>query len=93
MTKLPEMFRPLLWSYKFEDIDPDIHYHELIVNTINYGDLAHWRWLISYYGLARLKEVLTAIPVTELRPRVRALVSLLLGIAKSEFNYAPRGTH
>lgn len=92
-ARLPEMFRPLLWSYKFEAIDPDEHYKEIIVNAINYGDLKHWRWLVCYYGRERLREVLTTVPVSEFRPRVVKLVSLLFRIGKNEFNYARRGTH
>lgn len=90
---LPEMFRPLLWSYVFEDIDPKEHYKELIVNTINYGDLKHWRWLIDYYGSEQVSKVITTVPFTEFRPRVVKLVSLLFHIPQSEFNYAPRGAH
>lgn len=90
---LPEMFRPLLWSYRFEDIDPQTHKREIIVNTVNYGDLDHWRWLIAHYGLPEVKQILTTIPVTEIRRHVRRLVSLLFGISENEFNHAPRGAH
>ena len=89
---LPEMFRSLMWSYVFDKIDPDEHYKELIVNTINQGDLKHWRWLIGYYGMNRVREVITTVPVTEFRSRVIKLVSLLFGISLDEFNHAPRGT-
>lgn len=90
---LPEMFRGLMWSYKFEEIDPEEHYHELIVNTINYGDLKHWRWLIQRYGKGYLREVLTTLPITEFRPRIVKLMMLLFGIEYDEFNYVPRGAH
>lgn len=90
---LPEMFRPLLWSYVFKTIEPDEHYKEIIINAINYGDLKHWRWLINYYGWDRLREVITTVPVTEFRPRVVRLISLLFHIPQNEFNYAPRGAH
>ena len=91
--KLPENFRPLMWSYKFEDIDPEQHKREIIVNAINYGDLVHWRWLVAYYGLNSVRHVLTTIPATEIRRHVRRLVSLLFGISENEFNHAPRGAH
>jgi hypothetical protein len=90
---LPEIFRPLLWSYRFEDIDPQKNQREIIVNAINYGDLVHWRWLLAHYGLTEVKQTLTTIPVTEIRRHVRRLVSLLFGISENEFNHAPRGTH
>lgn len=91
--RLPEMFRPLLWSYRLEAIDPEAHYKEIIINAINYGDLKHWRWIARYYGRERLREVLTTVPVSEFRPRVVKLVGLLFGISQDEFNYARRGTH
>ncbi len=91
--QLPEMFRSLMWSYRFEKIDPDKHYKEIIVNTVNYGDIKHWRWLVSNYGGQRLREVLRSVPVTEFRPRVLKLVGLLFGLKPNEFNHAPRGTN
>jgi hypothetical protein len=42
---VPEIFRPILWSYDFDRIDPVKHRKTLIVQAINYGSLAHWRWL------------------------------------------------
>jgi hypothetical protein len=90
---LPEIFRPLLWSYRFEDIDPVAHEQEVMINTINYGDLEHWRWLINRYGVLEVKRVLTTIPVTEIRRHVRRLVSILFGISEHEFNHTPRGAH
>ena len=90
---LPEIFRPLLWSYRFEDIDPDVHKREVIVSAINYGDLAHWRWIVGRYGAEEVRQVLTTIPVTEIRYHVRRLVSALLGISEHEFKHTPRGAH
>ena len=90
---LPEIFRPLLWSYRFEDIDMDKHKREIVVSAINYGDLIHWRWVIARYGLEEVRHILTTVPVTEIRHRVLRLVSALLGISAEEFNYTPRGPH
>lgn len=90
---LPESFRPLLWSYVFEEMDPNQHQHEIIVNAINYGDLVHWRWLVDHYSLEAVKRQLTTAPVTEIRQHVRRLVALLFGLSNHEFNYAPRGAH
>lgn len=91
--KLPEIFRPLLWSYRFEEIDPEAHRKEIIINAINYGDLKHWKWLTARYGRAGVRRVLTSVPVTELRPHIRKLVGMFFGIADTEFRHAPRGSH
>lgn len=86
-TKLPESFRHLLWSYRFSEIDPKEHKKTIIVNTLNYGDLDQWRWLIKTYGRRRLKEIIESIPASEFRKPIAILVSLLLGI---KFKYVSR---
>ena len=88
--RLPRFFEPLLWSYHFSKIDPEKDKKVIIVNAMNYGDLAHWHWLVSFYGKETVRKVLTGIVTTELRPSVRRLVSLLFSI--ENFNHAPRGT-
>jgi len=80
-----------LWSYDFDRIDPSAQQKVVIVQAINYGNLWHWRWIAQHYGFTAVRDTLSAIPATELRPRVRRLAALLFGIER--FNYAPRGTH
>ncbi len=86
---LPDFFRPLMWSYDFNSLDLEKNKKTIIVNTINYGDLKHWRWIAKHYGKNRIKEVLGAIPAQELRNRARKLASLIFSL--QDFNYAPRG--
>lgn len=88
--KLPEFFKPLFWSYNFVDIDPKKNKRLIVVNTINYGDLNHWRWLARIYRKEGVKSVLETIPASELRPRARRLAALLFDV--KNFNYAPRGS-
>lgn len=90
-TRLPESFRPLFWSYDLTELDLETHKKTIIVNVINYGDLPHWRWLVSHYGKDEIRAILEQVPVSELRPRVRRLVSLMFDI--NAFNHAPRGAH
>jgi Family of unknown function (DUF6922) len=89
--RLPDTFRPILWSYDFDRIDPLKQRKTIIVQAINYGTLADWRWLIKRYGRGSVREVLSGVPVTEIRPSARRLASLMFGVER--FNYAPRGTH
>lgn len=85
---LPEMFRPLLWSYRFEDLNPDKHKSEIIIQTINYGSLKHWRWIIQQYGRAAIREVLERRLMTEFNPESRNLAQVLFNV--DHFRYAPR---
>lgn len=86
---LPEFFKPLMWSYDFSKIDPDQQKKTIIINTINYGNLNHWKWIISRYGTKIIQDVLTNIPASEVRPQALKLASIIFSI--KNFNYAPRG--
>ena len=90
-TRLPEAFRPLFWSYRFEDIDPQLQKKTIIVQLLNYGTLDHWKWLVSQYGRGEIRRVLQTIPATEIRKRTRELAGLLFSI--TNWRYAQRGTH
>jgi hypothetical protein len=90
-SRVPELFRPILWSYDFDRLHPEKDQRTLIVQAINYGTLDHWRWIAQRYGIDAVREILSSVPATELRPRVRRLTELLFDI--DHFNYAPRGTH
>ena len=86
---LPVFFKPILWSYNFSDIEAEKHREIIIVNAINYGDLKHWRWLVSNYGRSVVAEALRKIPATEIRPSARRLASIIFSI--NDFNYVLRG--
>ena len=90
-SMLPETFRPLLWSNDFSRIDPLKYKKTIIVQALNYGTLVHWRWLVQSYGREGVREVLTHVPASEIKPRSLRLASLVFGVER--FNYAPRGTH
>lgn len=90
MATLPDNFKPLFWSYNFQTTDTERHKKIIITQTINYGDLPHWRWLVRFYGKETIRQIVSHISVSEFRPRVRKLAALLFSI--DSFNYAPRGT-
>ncbi|MCX6810006.1 MAG: hypothetical protein NTZ65_04675 [Candidatus Berkelbacteria bacterium] len=89
-SKLPQSFKPFFWSYDFAKINPQKEKETVIIQTINYGDLDHWKWLRKYYGQDAIKKILLEIPVTAIKPRTRRLLSLIFDIDKKEFNYVPR---
>ena len=88
---MPEVFRPLFWSYRFLDLDTRADAKTIIVQLVNYGTLAHWKWLVDQYGRQQIKRVLESIPATEIKPRTRTLAGLLFSI--TNWRYAQRGTH
>ncbi len=80
MAQLPETFRPLLWSYRFEEIDAEKHKQEIIVNTINYGDLDQWRWIIAQYGKQVIQAILKKRLTTEFNPESANLTKLIFSV-------------
>lgn len=88
-SRLPEFFLPLLWAYNFSLIDLEIDKRRIIINTINYGQWRHWQWIVNYYGEENIKQFIENTPISEFRPRVLKLISILLGI--KNFKYASRG--
>ncbi len=84
-SKLPEMFRYLMWSYKFSKVNPKEDAERVVVNTINYGQWEHWQWLARYYGREKLKKIITNLAASEFRPSALWLASLLLGIKKMRY--------
>lgn len=89
--KLPPIFKPLFWSYKFSSVDPDRDKRRIIINTINYGGWKHWLWIIKFYGKKEIKKIIEEIPKTEFRTRVLKLISLLLRVKK--LKYASRSDY
>jgi Family of unknown function (DUF6922) len=90
-TRLPGNLRPLFWSYRFEELEPEKDEKTIIIQLINYGSLTHWRWLVRQYGTAEVTKVLRSIPATEIKPRTRVLASILFSIPT--WRHAYRGAH
>jgi hypothetical protein len=90
-ASLPEMFRPLLWSYRFEELDPEKHRDEIIVQTINHGNLDHWRWIIDRYGKATIRKVLEGRLGTEFYPEFRNLARVIFSV--NDFRHARGSTN
>lgn len=77
MTKLPKIFRSILWSYDFDKCDRDKMKNTIIANTISYGSLEHWRWIKSFYGAEEVQKVINNIPATAVRPSAVKLAHLM----------------
>ncbi|OGI60552.1 hypothetical protein A2641_03400 [Candidatus Nomurabacteria bacterium RIFCSPHIGHO2_01_FULL_37_25] len=77
MKRLPEIFRSILWSYDFEKCDPKTMKNTIITNTIAYGDLDHWRWIKSFYGVSEVQKTLNNISVSAIRPSAIKLANIM----------------
>ncbi|MDZ4345547.1 MAG: hypothetical protein U1E51_24290 [Candidatus Binatia bacterium] len=77
---LPDIFRPLLWSFRWEDMDPEEDKEDIIVNTVNDGTLQHWHWLMNRYGKKEVKRVLEGRLASEIYPESQNLARLIFGI-------------
>lgn len=89
--QLPEMFRPLLWGLRWDDLDVQEDKEDIIVNIINEGTLRHWRWLIDTYGKDVIRRVLERRLETEFHPESRNLAKIIFSI--SHFQHARRSSH
>lgn len=90
-SALPATFRPLFWSYRFEELNLNDDKKNIIIQLINYGTLRHWAWLAQTYSREEIKKVIEDIPATEIKLRTRALVALLFGV--TNWKYAQRGAY
>ncbi|MFZ5633364.1 MAG: DUF6922 domain-containing protein [Bacillota bacterium] len=57
---LPEFTHPFFWDINVAEVDPARDYFFVIERIMEYGNDPAIRWLISYYGDERLKEVMKA---------------------------------
>jgi hypothetical protein len=78
-NQIPAYFKPLLWSYDFDKIDPQKNERDIVLNAINYGDLIHWSWILKRYGKTGVGRVVAQSRSTRLRPGARRLIMIILG--------------
>ena len=84
-TQLPLFFKPLMWSYRFPGIDLEKAKEIIVVQTINYGDWQHWRWIARFYGRDKIRKIVENLAASEFRPSALALASLMFGIKKMKY--------
>ena len=89
---LPIFFKYLLWFSNFKSIDPAKHQRLILVNSINYGELRYWRWLLKYYGKDQIAQFIRTIPASEFRGPSLKLFRLLLKINQEPI-YASRSDY
>lgn len=75
--KLPEFFRPIMWSWTFDEIDVDLMKNTITIQALNYGDLKHWRWVAENFGREVVKSVFDANKKTNMDKHNAELVELI----------------
>ncbi|OGY78637.1 MAG: hypothetical protein A3B74_04640 [Candidatus Kerfeldbacteria bacterium RIFCSPHIGHO2_02_FULL_42_14] len=79
------MFKPLLWSFRWKDLDVTSDKDDIILNTINEGTLAHWRWIIDTYGKKTIRKTLEKRLASELHPESKNLARVVFDIKKFRY--------
>lgn len=67
-TGLPDFFKPILWSYDFDEMHAETQKKTILVQTINYGQWKHWHWIAQRYGKSEIAKILSTCPQTAFRP-------------------------
>ena len=88
---LPTSFRPLLWSWRWKDIDIAKDKEEIIVSVVNEGSLDDWRWILKTYGKSEIKKILEGRLASEFHPESLNLARVLFSLSK--LRHARRGAH
>ena len=90
-TKVPGNLRPLLWSLRWKELNTEKDKEDIIVNTVNDGTLAQWKWLIKTFGKGTIRRILMGRLATEFHPESRNLARIVFNIPR--FRNAQRGAH
>ena len=85
MSRIPNFFKPVLWSYDLSKLDSAKDYRTILVQTINYGDWRHWQWLVKKYGKERIAHRIETLPASEFRSSALKLAQLLFGVKKIKY--------
>lgn len=79
------MFKPLLWSFCWRQLDIDADKNDIIVNAINDGELKHWRWLIETYGVPTIRQVLKKRLASEFHPESLNLARIVFNLKRLSY--------
>jgi hypothetical protein len=85
-NKLPESLRPLLWGLKWDKLNLEDDKEDIIINVVNGGRMADWKWLRSVYGKETVQRVLQGRLLSEFYPESRNLAKIFFGV--NSFRYA-----
>jgi hypothetical protein len=75
--------REIFWDTKYENIDWEGKAGYVIQRVVQYGTIADWRAVISYYGKERIKQEM--IKTLDLDPKSLSFISCIFNIPKEQF--------
>jgi len=75
---IPDSFRPLLWSLRWEDLDPWEDREDIVMAAFNEGRIEQVRWVIETYGKNEIRSIFSRRLMTEFHPESRNLASILI---------------
>ena len=75
--------REIFWDTNYENIDWDLKASYVIERVVQYGTVADWREVVSYYGKERIKEEM--LSVQGLDPKSLSFISCIFNIPKEQF--------
>lgn len=75
---IPDSFRPLLWSLRWETLDAWEDRADIIIAAFNEGRLEHIRWIIQTYGKEEIRNVLSHRLDTEFHKESRNLAQIII---------------
>ena len=79
-NQLPLSFKPLLWSLRWEHVDPERDKADIIRAAVNEGTLDQWRWIVGRYGKTTIRAILADRLTTEFHPESLRLAELLFDL-------------
>ena len=77
-TAIPDSFRPLLWSLRWEELDAWEDRADIILAAFNEGRLEHVRWVIRTYGKEEIRKILERRLESEFHPESRNLAKVVI---------------
>ncbi|KKW24711.1 MAG: hypothetical protein UY70_C0005G0034 [Candidatus Kaiserbacteria bacterium GW2011_GWB1_52_6] len=86
MRKVPPYFKSVLWSYSLDACDPTRMKKTIITQALLYGSFTHWKWIRAFYGDDEIRNVLSSVPASTFRSKLRPLVEAVFLF--SDWNYA-----
>lgn len=89
VEKLPKFFQSALWSYNLDSFDPNnpVDKKIIIESVLNHGTDEQLQWVLGYYTLKDIKNVLKDPSRGSWDPRVLSYWTKVLGMKINKEKY------